>query len=173
MKQKSKSSKFILGICASNSGSGKTFLIENLLPQLKKKGLNVSVIKHAHHTFDIDTPGKDSFRIRKAGAFQTLVFNKERAALITEAGDNSFSLDKAINQIDSSTDIILIEGLKNMLYPKIEVYRKGKSLEKLYDNDTHIIAVASDHPLNSKIPCLDLNNIDEIINFIVKIYNNE
>ena len=60
-----------------------------------------------------------------------------------------------------------------MLYPKIEVYRKGKSLEKLYDNDTHIIAVASDHPLNSKIPCLDLNNIDEIINFIVKIYNNE
>ena len=173
MKQKSKSSKFILGICASNSGIGKTYLIENLLPQLKNKGLNVSVIKHAHHTFDIDTPGKDSFRIRKAGAFQTLVFNKERAALITETDDNSFSLDKAINQIDSSTDIILIEGLKNMLYPKIEVYRKGKSLEKLYDNDAHIIAVASDHPLNSKIPCLNLNNIDEIINFIIKIYNNE
>ena len=90
MKQKIIKSPCVIGVCAANSGSGKTTLIEKLIPQLIKKGLAVSVIKHAHHKFDIDTPGKDSFRIREAGAYQTLIFNNHRSALITENVKNIF-----------------------------------------------------------------------------------
>ena len=135
MKQKIIKSPCIVGICASNSGSGKTTLIEKLIPQLIKKGLVVSVIKHAHHKFDIDIPGKDSFRIREAGAHQTLIFNDHRSALITESMEDKFDIDQAITQISSDTDIILIEGLKNMSFPKIEVHRKEISKEVLCKKD--------------------------------------
>ena len=111
----------MIGICASNSGCGKTTLIEKLVPKLIQKGFIVSVIKHAHHKFDIDIPGKDSFRLRKAGAYQTLVFNDVRSAVITENINNEVSLEKEIKKINLNADIILIEGLKNMAYPKIEI----------------------------------------------------
>jgi molybdopterin molybdotransferase len=164
---------YILGVCAANSGSGKTYFIERILPFLKKKGLIVSVIKHAHHRFDIDTPGKDSFRIREAGSFQTLVFNDYRAALITEVSDEPFDLDQAINQIDITTNIILIEGIKSMDYPKIEIYRKDISKEKLFMTDDNIIAVASDCKINTQTVHLDLNNLEQISNFIIQSYQNE
>ena len=171
MKQKVIKSPCIIGVCAANSGSGKTTLIEKLIPQLIKKGLVVSVIKHAHHKFDIDTPGKDSFRIREAGATQTLIFNDHRSALITESLENKINIDHAITQISSDTDIILIEGLKNMNYPKIEVHRKETSNKILYEKDSNIIAIVSDLLLDIKIPSFDLNNISSIVDFIVQYRN--
>ena len=170
MKQKVTKSPCIIGVCAANSGSGKTTLIEKLIPQLINKGLVISVIKHAHHKFDIDTPGKDSFRIREAGASQTLIFNDNRSALITENMKDTFNMHQAINQINSDADIILIEGLKNMNYPKIEVHRKEISNKILCEKDSNIIAIVSDLLLDIKIPSFDLNDITSIVDFIVQ-YN--
>ena len=158
----------MIGICASNSGCGKTTLIEKLVPKLIQKGFIVSVIKHAHHKFDIDIPGKDSFRLRKAGAYQTLVFNDVRSAVITENINNEVSLEKEIKKINLNADIILIEGLKNMAYTKIEIYRNNISDEKLYENDSNIIAIASDIILDKKIPCFNLNDINGIVDFIIE-----
>ena len=171
MKQKIIKSTCVIGVCAANSGTGKTTLIEKLIPQLINKGLVVSVIKHAHHKFDIDTPGKDSFRIREAGAFQTLIFNDHRSALITESLIDKFNINQAITQISSDTDIILIEGLKNMNYPKIEVHRKEISNEILFKKDLNIIAIVSDLLLDIKIPSFDLNDIPSIVDFIIQYKN--
>ena len=171
MKKKINKSPCVIGICAANSGSGKTTLIEKIVPQLIKKGLIVSVIKHAHHKFDIDTPGKDSFRLRESGAYQTLIFNDHRFALITENVKNIFNIEQAITQISSDADIILIEGLKNMNYPKIEIHRKEISKEILFKKDSTIIAFISDLLIDIKIPSFDINDINSIVNFIVEYKN--
>ena len=171
MKNKIIKSTCVIGFCAANSGSGKTTLIEKLVPQLIKKGLIVSVVKHAHHKFDIDTPGKDSFRLRESGAYQTLIFNAHRSALITENLKDTFNIDQAITQISSDADIILIEGLKNMHYPKIEVHRNAVSKGLLFEKDSKIIAIVSDLLLDIKIPSFDLNDITSIADFIVKYKN--
>ena len=171
MKKKINKSPCVIGICAANSGSGKTTLIEKIVPQLIKKGLIVSVIKHAHHKFDIDTPGKDSFRLRESGAYQTLIFNDHRSALITENVKDTFNVDEVITQISSDTDIILIEGLKNMSFPKIEVHRKEISNEILFKKDLNIIAIVSDLLLDIKIPSFDLNDIPSIVDFIIQYKN--
>ncbi|MBT4570677.1 MAG: molybdopterin-guanine dinucleotide biosynthesis protein B [Nitrosomonadales bacterium] len=160
---------FILGVCAANSGSGKTFVIERLIPALNKKGLSVSVIKHAHHSFDIDIPGKDSFKIREAGAKQTLIFNSARSALITENEKNNFNLDNAIEQINQPTDIILIEGLKTMKIPKIEIYREQISNKRLYKEDPNIIGVISDIDIKHEIPSFSFIDFDKISEFIIKL----
>jgi molybdopterin-guanine dinucleotide biosynthesis protein MobB len=170
LKKKIIKSPCVIGVCAANSGSGKTTLIEKLIPQLIQKGLIISVIKHAHHKFDIDTPGKDSFRLRESGAHQTLIFNNHRSALITENVKDTFNIEQAIAQISSEADIILIEGLKNMSYPKIEIYRKEISKELLFEKDSNIIAIVSDLLLDIKIPSFDLNDITSIVDFIVQ-YN--
>jgi len=171
LKQKIVKSPCIIGVCAANSGSGKTTLIEKIIPQLIKKGFIVSAIKHAHHKFDIDTPGKDSFRLRESGAYQTLIFNDHRFALITENVKNIFNIEQAITQISSDADIILIEGLKNMNYPKIEIHRKEISKEILFKKDSNIIAFISDLLLDIKIPSFDINDISSIVNFIAEYQN--
>ena len=160
---------YILGICAANSGSGKTFFIERLIPELKKRGYSVSAIKHAHHNFDIDKPGKDSFRIRESGAKQTLIFNHERAALITESKEKNFNLENVLRQINEPTDIILVEGLKNMQIPKIEVFRKQVSKTQLFMNDTNIIGVISDEDVKYNIPSFSFNDLDKISEFVIKL----
>jgi len=172
LKKKIIKSPCVIGVCAANSGTGKTTLIEKLIPQLIKKGLIVSVIKHAHHKFDIDTPGKDSFRLRESGAYQTLVFNDHRSALITENVNDIFNIEQAITQINSDADIILIEGLKNMNYPKIEIHRKEISREILFKKDSSIIAFISDILIDIKIPSFEINDINSIVNFIVEYKNN-
>ena len=164
---------YILGICAANSGSGKTLFIERLIPELKKRGYSVSAIKHAHHNFDIDKPGKDSFKIRESGAKQTLIFNASRSALITENEKKDFDLDKALEQINQPTDIILVEGLKTMPIPKIEIYRKKISNESLYIRDKNIIGVISDVGIKCDIPCFDFIKIDKITEFIITLIENE
>jgi len=164
---------YILGICAANSGSGKTYIIERLIPELKKRGYSVSVIKHAHHNFDIDKPGKDSFKIRESGAKQTLIFNASRSALITESENKDFDLNKALEQINEPTDIILVEGLKTMSIPKIEIYREKISNELLYNKDKNIIGVISDVGIKSDIPCFDFIKMDKITEFIITLIENE
>ena len=157
----------IIGITAASSGTGKTTLIEKLIPDLLQKNINVSVVKHAHHNFDIDHPGKDSYRLRKSGAFQTLIFNNKRSALITEFTQESENLEKMIAQMDPCVDLIIVEGLRGGEFKKIEVYRPAHSKKKLFLQDENIIALVSDEQFDASVPCLNLNNIEEISQFII------
>lgn len=164
----------ILGICAAGSNCGKTTLLEKLVIALNDAGVRVSVIKHAHHKFDIDHPGKDSYRIREAGAVQTLVASANRWALMTEmhrtpnpaSEANLEDLVKNLN-VDYA-DLILVEGFKHADIPKIEVHRPQLNMPLLCLNDTRIIAVASDAVLQLDIPVLDLNNPLQISDFILR-----
>jgi len=163
----------ILGICAAGSNAGKTTLITQLIPELAKRNIRVSVIKHAHHQFDIDHPGKDSFSIREAGAVQTLIASGKRWALMTEMMrtpnySDEANLDELLDQINPDyADLILVEGFKQAAIPKIEVYRPSVHQLLLAREDKNIIAVATDEPLELSIPTLDLNNISAIADFII------
>ncbi len=164
----------VIGICAAGSNAGKTTLITQLIPALAQKGIRSSVIKHAHHRFDIDHPGKDSYQIREAGAVQTLVASNLRWALMTErqrTPDKDLELDLAelLGQIDIRyADIILVEGFKSAAIPKIEVYRADINLPLLAPNDSNIIAVAADTAIEVNVPVLDLNEIPTITDFIMQ-----
>ena len=163
----------ILGICAAGSNAGKTTLITQLIPELAKRNIRVSVIKHAHHQFDIDHPGKDSFSIREAGAVQTLIASSKRWALMTEMTrtpnySDEADLEELLDQINPDyADLILIEGFKQAVIPKIEVYRSSVHQTLLASEDKNIIAVTTDEPLKLNIPTLDLNNISAIADFIM------
>ena len=102
---------YTLAIIAANSGVGKTTFIEKIIPGLLQKGLKLSVVKHAHHNFDVDQPGKDSYRLRKAGAYQTLIMNQKRSALLTEFANDPDTFEKAIKKMDQNVDLIIIESL--------------------------------------------------------------
>lgn len=164
----------ILGICAAQSNAGKTTLITQLIPALMQQGVRVSVIKHAHHQFDIDHPGKDSYNIREAGAVQTLIASGKRWALMTEMQRTSQYNDEAdlpslLTQLNTDyADLILVEGFKYAKIPKIEVHRPSLQLPLLAPKDSSIIAVASDGPLTLAIPVLPLNVIDSIAEFIIQ-----
>jgi molybdopterin-guanine dinucleotide biosynthesis protein MobB len=168
----------VLGICAAGSNAGKTTLVTQLIPELRLRNIRVSVIKHAHHKFDIDYPGKDSYKIRQAGAVQTLIASSKRWALMTELadGDDEANLDALIQQINPDyADLILVEGFKSEPIRKIEVYRPSLNIALLALLDSDIIAVASDAPLPDNIsittPVLDLNNISQIADFIMQEMN--
>lgn len=163
----------IVGICAGGSNAGKTTLITQLVTEFARRNMRVSVVKHAHHHFDIDYPGKDSFKIREAGAVQTLIASSKRWALMTEMTRTPDNNDEAdLNMLlaelnPNYADLILVEGFKNAEIAKIEVYRDGFNLPLLALQDSNIIAVASDkQDLNLSIPTLDLNNIHAITDFI-------
>jgi molybdopterin-guanine dinucleotide biosynthesis protein MobB len=157
----------VLGIVAAGSNAGKTTLITQLIPALAKRNIRVSVIKHAHHKFDIDHPGKDSYKIREAGAVQTLIASNKRWALMTElAGEPD--LEVLIAQINPSyADLILVEGFRQANIPKIEVYRPSLAMPLLANSESNIIAVATDADLDIQQPILPLNDIEQIIEFIV------
>ncbi len=161
----------ILGI-AAYSGTGKTTLLRKILPQLRAQGLRVAVVKHAHHSFDTDIPGKDSFELRKAGAVQMLVASRHRWALVTETGDGSEPrLEALLDRLDhENLDLILVEGFKAEAIPKIELHRPSLGHPLLCTLDRSIIAIASDAPLLVKpgIPMLDLNRPEDIAAFILK-----
>ena len=159
----------IIGICAAGSNAGKTTLITQLIPELAKLGLRVSVIKHAHHQFDIDHKGKDSYQIREAGAVQTLIASNKRWALMTELAQEP-DLDDLIAKFDNRyADLILVEGFKQANIAKIEVHRPSLNMPLLATQDSNIVAVASDAALElTHIPVLDLNNIAEIAAFIIQ-----
>ncbi|GMQ96004.1 MAG: hypothetical protein BMS9Abin14_493 [Gammaproteobacteria bacterium] len=160
----------IVGFAAC-SGTGKTTLLKELLPLLRTRGLRVGVVKHAHHSFDLDHPGKDSYELRKSGAAQMLIASRSRWALVVElAREREPRLDEVLLELDQAAlDLILVEGFKDEHFPKIELHRQSLGQPLLFPEDDAIIAVASDTPLDDtrRLPQLDLNRPEEIAAFIV------
>jgi molybdopterin-guanine dinucleotide biosynthesis protein B len=150
------------------SGSGKTTLVEQVIGRLEARGLAVSLIKHAHHEFDIDYPGKDSWRHRHAGSREVLVTSAKRWTLMHELrGRPELTLDEALAQL-SPCDVVLVEGFKRAPIPKIEVYRAANGKPQLFPDDPHVIAVACDEPVATALPQLDLNQPAAVADFIVR-----
>jgi len=149
------------------SGSGKTTLIEKLIPRFAARGLRVSLIKHAHHTFDVDQPGKDSYRHRHAGASEVLVTSSRRWALMHELrGAQEPSFDEQVKRL-SPCDLLIVEGFKHAPIPKLEVWRAETGEGLLHPQDPHIVAVASDAKVDTKLPLLDINDDARIASFIL------
>jgi molybdopterin-guanine dinucleotide biosynthesis protein B len=150
------------------SGSGKTTLIEKLIPRFVARGLKVSLIKHAHHTFDVDQPGKDSYRHRHAGATEVLVTSSRRWVLMHELrGAQEPSFDEQLKHL-SPCDLLIVEGFKHAPIPKLEVWRAVTGEGMLHPLDPHIVAVASDAKVDTKLPLLDLNDDAGIADFIAR-----
>lgn len=164
---------------AGYSGAGKTALVEALVMLMKQRGLRVSVIKHAHHDFDVDREGKDSWRHRKAGAYEVLLASDRRMALMREYEQPAqLSMHHMLAQLDPSVDWVLVEGFKHGELPKIEVWRqqqdrldKGKSLEPLFAHDPRVLAVATDAahdlPQVPVQPVLDLNQPQFVLQWLL------
>ncbi len=151
---------------AGFSGSGKTTLIEQLIPRFVARGMRVSLIKHAHHQFDIDRPGKDSYRHREAGASEVLVTCGLRWALMHELRDEAEpSLAEQLARF-SPCDLVLVEGYKHAEIPKLEVHRPSLGRPLLHPQDPNIVAIATDGPLAAALPVLELNQPDAIASFI-------
>lgn len=156
----------IFGIVGS-SGSGKTTLIEKLIPYLKDKGLSVSCIKHTHHRFDMDKPGKDSFRHREAGASEVMLASSQRWALLHELRDEDEPEIEELLKHMSEVDLVLVEGFKNHDHPKLEVYRPEHGRDNLWPKDQSIVAVASDDILDTDNRyLLELDDTEEVGDFI-------
>ena len=168
----------LLGFAAF-SGTGKTTLLEQLIPELNQANIRVAMVKHTHHEkFDIDKPGKDSYRLRKAGAEQMLVASAKRWALMVEQPPQETMEDPdlftLLPHLDlSKTDMILVEGFKHEAISKIELHRPTLNKPLLYPDDSNIIAIATDHknlagehPDSLHCPLLDINNISQISTFI-------
>lgn len=158
---------------AAWSGTGKTTLLEAVVARLRARELNVAVIKHAHHDFDIDHPGKDSHRLRQAGARQVMVASRRRWALITEHDDDrpEPQLAELLPQLaHDHLDLVLVEGFKHEPIPKIELHRPALRKPLLYPDDPQIIAIATDAPLaiTPGIPVLDLNQPDAVCDFLIE-----
>ncbi len=160
----------ILGF-AAYSGTGKTTLLRKLLPLLRARGLRVAVVKHAHHTFDTDVPGKDSYELRRAGAVQMLVASRHRWALVTETGDTGEPrLAELLGQLaQDALDLILVEGFKAEPIPKIELHRPSLGHPLMCLTDASIIALATDQPPATPlpIPVLDLAQPEALVEFIL------
>ena len=149
------------------SNTGKTTLIEKLIPIFRARGLSVSAIKNAHHGFDMDRPGKDSFRYREAGAGQVLIATGQRWALLTETPQQPAGLDELLAQL-APCDLVIVEGFKSEgRIPRIEVRRTTNTEPPLFPHDPNVIAVAADHPVATTLPLLDLNDAANIAAFVI------
>jgi molybdopterin-guanine dinucleotide biosynthesis protein B len=152
---------------AGYSGSGKTTLLEQLIPYFTGQGLQLALIKHAHHDFDIDQPGKDSFRHRQAGAREVLITSDRRWALMHELrGAPEPDLTQHLARL-SPCDLVLVEGFKHAALPKLEIHRAANGKPLLFPQDPHIVAIASDTPLDTALPRFGLNAVDAIGTFIL------
>lgn len=150
------------------SGSGKTTLIEALIPRFVLEGLRVSVIKHAHSGFDIDRPGKDSYRLREAGCSEVLLTSDRRWVLMHEQRDDpELTLAQQIALL-SPCDLALVEGYKSSDVPKLEVHRPSYGRPLIFPDNPSIVAVASDGPLEIPLPLLDLNAPDDVAAFVLR-----
>ncbi len=148
------------------SNTGKTTLIEKLIPLFRARGLSVSAIKNAHHGFDMDRPGKDSYRYREAGAGQVLIATGERWALLTETPAQPSTLDALLAML-APCDLVIIEGFKSEgQIPRIEVRRTSNTEPPLYPHDPNVIAIAADHAIDTKLPVLNLNDPATIVAFV-------
>jgi molybdopterin-guanine dinucleotide biosynthesis protein MobB len=161
----------IIGFCAY-SGIGKTTLLTKLISLLTTEGIRVGVVKHAHHDFDIDHPGKDSYELRHAGASQMLVASRRRTALIVEHKNplrEPKLADVLTNLRLEDLDLVLVEGFKQEAIPKIELHRSGMNRPLLFPSDPNVVAIACDYeidPGNHPVTTLDINDIQQISLFI-------
>ncbi len=158
----------ILGI-AGWSGTGKTTLLKKLIPALNQRGIRTGLIKHTHHNMDVDKPGKDSYELRKAGAYQTLVASTERWALMTETPDEApLDLHYLATRMDHRTlDIILVEGFKHETIPKLLLYREGTKHSVVdLDCDEYAIALVTDIKMPHRLPVIDINDEQQVADFI-------
>ena len=159
-------SRHVIGITGW-SGSGKTALVVRLIPELRARGYRVATVKHAHHAFDIDTPGKDSFEHRAAGASEVAISSARRWAIMHENGDDAEpALDDLLARM-SPADIVLVEGFKDDTHAKIEVHRPSTGASLICAGNDSVIALASDVEISGlRIPVLDLNDAAAIADFI-------
>lgn len=150
------------------SGSGKTTLIEQLIPRFVAHGLTVSLIKHAHHKFDVDQPGKDSYRHRHAGCKEVLVASDARWVIMHELrGDAEPTFEEQVARL-SPCDLLLIEGYKTHPIPKLEIWRKDNAKPLLHPDDPNILAIAADAPIDTRLPTYGLNDYDAIASYILR-----
>jgi molybdopterin-guanine dinucleotide biosynthesis protein B len=157
----------VLGI-AGWSGAGKTTLLTKLIPLLVGRGLRVSTLKHAHHAFDVDQPGKDSYEHRKAGASEVIVSSARRWVQMHEVGDGAEATLREVLMKLSPCDQVLIEGFKSERHPKLEVFRESVGKAPLHPEDPRVVAIASDKPLPGlAIPCVDLNDIPAVADVVL------
>ncbi|WP_456295649.1 bifunctional molybdopterin-guanine dinucleotide biosynthesis adaptor protein MobB/molybdopterin molybdotransferase MoeA [Vibrio sp. AK197] len=162
----------VLGF-AAYSGTGKTTLLEALIPLLTQQGLRLGVLKHAHHEFDVDKPGKDSYRLRKAGATQMLVASHQRHVMMTETPEREADFDDLLSRFDHhQLDLILVEGCKNIAFDKIELHRDAVGKPWLHPYDDNIIAIACDQkPISTTLPILDINDLPSIAQYVLRYVN--
>lgn len=159
---------------AAYSGTGKTTLITQLLPKLTAQGLRIGMVKHSHHDIEMDKPGKDSYRLRKAGACQMVLASPHRTIMFVEQDEPiEPTLITQLNWLDTTElDLVLVEGFRHEAFSKIELHRPSLGKPLLVTTDDHIIAIASDSDINQKditarpVPSLDLNDVDAICDFI-------
>jgi molybdopterin-guanine dinucleotide biosynthesis protein MobB len=158
----------IVGL-AGWSGSGKTTLITKLIPRLIARGVKVSTLKHAHHGFDLDQPGKDSFFHRAAGATEVIISSAKRWAILHELREEpEWDLRTLVTKM-SPVDLVLVEGFKRDAFPKLEIYRAENGKPLIHPDDPHIVAIASDVALPQvRITVVDLNDIDAIADLLLK-----
>ncbi|HEY4982043.1 MAG TPA: molybdopterin-guanine dinucleotide biosynthesis protein B [Pseudolabrys sp.] len=158
----------IIGL-AGWSGSGKTTLIKKLIPRLLARGIAVSTLKHAHHGFDLDQPGKDSFFHRTAGATEVIISSAKRWAILHELREQpEWDLAALVGKM-SPVDLVLVEGFKRDAFPKLEIHRIANGKPLIHPEDPHIVAVASDSALpQAKVPVVDLNDIEAIADLLLK-----
>jgi molybdopterin-guanine dinucleotide biosynthesis protein B len=158
----------IIGL-AGWSGSGKTTLITRVLPRLIARGIKVSTIKHAHHGFDLDQPGKDSFMHRVAGATEVAISSARRFAILHELRDETeWDLPDLLQKL-APVDLVLVEGFKRDAFPKLEIHRAANGKPLIHPDDPHIVAIASDTPLpQAKIPVIDLDDIERIADVLLE-----
>jgi molybdopterin-guanine dinucleotide biosynthesis protein B len=156
----------VIGI-AGWSGAGKTTLLTRVIPCLTARGMRVSTIKHAHHDFDVDQPGKDSHTHRTAGATEVLVSSANRWALMHELrGEGEMALDALLAKL-SLVDLVLVEGFKKQAHPKLEVYRAAVGKPLLHPEDPNIVAIASDGKVAASVSVVSLNDIEAVADILV------
>jgi molybdopterin-guanine dinucleotide biosynthesis protein B len=149
------------------SDSGKTTLIEKLVPELTRRGYRIATIKHDVHGFEVDREGKDSWRHKKAGAHTVVISSPEKAALIRDV-ERDLNLGEIRDKLIRDVDLILSEGYKRDVQPKIEIFRKEKHQELLCAKEDNLIAIVSDQTFNVGVPCFDLEDMKGLSNFIEK-----
>jgi molybdopterin-guanine dinucleotide biosynthesis protein B len=161
--------KVILGF-AAYSGTGKTTLIEKLIPLLIAEGIKIGLIKHSHHDIEMDKPGKDSYRLRKAGAAQVVLASPYRTIIFKDKSQRTEpNLMEQLNCLDlNNLDLVLVEGFRNEKFAKIELHRPSLDKPLLYPDDSSIIAIACDQPLATLLPVLNINDIEQIKVFVLE-----
>ena len=155
---------------AAYSGTGKTTLLEQLIPLLIEQGLTIALVKHSHHDIEMDKPGKDSYRLRKAGASQVVLGSPQRTIIFKEnVQQTEPRLIEQLNCLDvNELDLVLVEGFRHEKFAKIELHRPSLGKPLLYPDDQSIIAIASDQPISTTLPILNINDIQQINAFVLE-----